>query len=208
MRKSLLVVAVAATAIGTPAVVSPASAAPDPNSVYVQNVASYGGTGCPQGTVTPAISDDGTQFTLTLGGLVARTGPGLPVTENRKTCQATVNLHAPRGLLSTLTVNVAIPGHIKLPAGTTASVTSTAYVTGQVWQAIKTLPFTGPVDQDYQLLQTVNVLGSLLPGPCSVLTMNFKAEARISGPLSSPAQLSVDSLGGAVAGQTVLAPPC
>lgn len=121
--------ALALVAMGAPAVGSPAGAAPDPSSVSVQSI-TYGGTGCPQGTANPAISADGTQFAVVLDQLLARTGPGVPGIESRRLCQLSVNLHMPQALLSALTVDLVIPGHGSLPAGTTASVKSTAYLGG------------------------------------------------------------------------------
>jgi len=205
MRRSLLMLAL--MAVGVPAVTSPAAAAPDPNSVYVGSII-YGGSGCPQGTAGPTISDDGHHFSVTFDRLVARTGPGVPLTENRRFCQIGVNLHVPRGLLAALTVDLVIPGHVSLPAGTTASVRSTAYASGQAVQVSDAMSFSGPVASDFRLVHTVRILDLSVPGPCAILLVNFNTEARITGPSSSSAQLTVDSIDGTVAGSSILALPC
>ena len=123
-------------------------------------------------------------------------------------CQVLVNLHAPRGLLSTATVDLVIPGHVDLPAGTTASVRSTVYVSGAVLQTSAAMAFSGPVAQDYRFVQTVNLLTLAVPGPCPTIPINFKTEVRVTGPASAPAQLTAASSDGSVAGSSVLAPPC
>src|ERR1700733_14544290 len=69
---------------------------PDPSTVYVTGI-TYGGTGCPVGTVRQALSDDKTVFTLLFDSFVAATGPGTGATDNRKNCQINVNLHYPGG---------------------------------------------------------------------------------------------------------------
>src|SRR4051812_38006942 len=57
----------------------------------------YGGTGCPQGSVGSVISQDRTTMTLIFDQYVASIGPGIPVTENRKNCQLNIDLIYPGG---------------------------------------------------------------------------------------------------------------
>jgi hypothetical protein len=80
---------------------SVSAAGPNPSQVYVQSI-SYGGSGCPQGTVGQSISDDRTTFTLIYDQYIASTGPGVPITESRKNCQLNVNLHVPQGWTFTI----------------------------------------------------------------------------------------------------------
>lgn len=211
MKRSVLVLAIALLAVGAPPASAPAGAAPDPATAYAEAVV-YGGTGCPQGSLAPTISDDGTTFSVTLNSLVAATGPGVPVTQSRKTCQLTVKVHLPLALVTALTVELVIPGKVSLPAGTTALVKSTAYVTGNLTQTSNSMSFSGPVAQDYRLVHTVRNFGLLTMGTtlgsCPELSLNFVTEVRITGPASSPAQLTADSVSGSLASGGVLALPC
>jgi len=70
------------------------------------------------------------------------------------------------------------------------------------------MSFSGPVAQDYRFLQTVRIVDLAIPGPCAILSVNFKTETRITGPPSSPSQLTVASIDGTAAGSSLLAPPC
>jgi hypothetical protein len=67
----LSVLALAATTIASPlaASVTATSVLPNPTEVYVNSI-SYGGTGCPQGTVGSFISADRQTFRLPLPVLV------------------------------------------------------------------------------------------------------------------------------------------
>ena len=143
-RRHVLVLALVAMALPALTAIPPAGAAPDPNRVYVDSIPLYGGTGCPPGTAAPTIDLDQYHFAVVFSALAARTGPGVPITENRTFCQYLVNLHASRGLLSAATVDLVILGRVDLPAGTTASVRSTAYVSGSVLQASAAMAFTAP----------------------------------------------------------------
>ena len=188
--------------IGTPAL-----AAPDPSSVYVESIA-YGGTGCPQGTIIPVVSDDGLHFGAVMNGLVAGTGPGF-TTGSRKTCTLALRLHRPPALLTSFTVDIVVPGHVNLPAGTTASITSSAWQAAVGTTAKKTMSFTGPVVQDFQLVHTVRRLDllPLLSTGCSDL-LNFKVAANVLGPFSSPAELRVNSMDGTLGATPILGLPC
>lgn len=63
-----------------------AGQSPDPNGVYVENI-SYGGSGCPQKSVSQQFSPDRTSFTLLFDKFVAQVAPGVPPTDSRKNCQ-------------------------------------------------------------------------------------------------------------------------
>ena len=73
-----------------------AMASDTPDYVRINEI-SYGGSGCPQGTVGKNIAGDGKAFTLTFSEFLAESGPGIPAGYSRSNCQITVDLDFPQG---------------------------------------------------------------------------------------------------------------
>jgi hypothetical protein len=103
----------AALAVLIPAAVASAQA-PNPNEVYVDSI-SYGGSGCPQGSVGSSFANDRKSFTLIFDSFVASQGPGVPITQNRKNCMVNLNLHVPGGWQFSI-ASVDYRGYVNLPA--------------------------------------------------------------------------------------------
>jgi hypothetical protein len=173
-----------------------AAAGPNPADVYVESI-SYGGTGCPQGTVAQSFSNDRTAFTLIFDSYIASTGPGLPITESRKACQLNVNLHVPQGW-SFAIASVDYRGFVQLPAGATASQEATYYFSGQTVQSARTTNFVGPIARDYLVQDQVPLL-SLVWSQCNaVRPLNIKSAVAIVAGSSQSAQITTDSIDGKV----------
>lgn len=176
----------------------PAAAAPDPNSVYVESI-TYGGTGCPLGSVGTSIPDNRLSFTLIFDSFVASTGAGIPVTEARKTCQFSIALNAPDGWTWTV-VAVDARGYVQLPSGVTATVSTRFEFAGHVATSQKA--FTGPTNRDY-LYRAKSLPLVLSAGECGgdgVLTVN--QAIGITGPAGTSAQITSDSLDVSLSGGT------
>lgn len=195
-RFSRILVSLAIFALEAPIYVAtptPAYAdSPNPNEIYVQSI-SYGGTGCPQGTVGSSFSDDRKTFTLIFDSFVASSGPGVPVTENRKNCQLNVNLHVPQGF--TFAVHTFdYRGYVQLPASVTAEQKSIYYYQGETKQASASTRFTGPVAKDYLSRDT---LANVAWMPCArVAPLNINSQVRLTGATNQQAQITVDSIDG------------
>lgn len=185
--------AVAAFALLIPAVASAQS--PNPNEVYVQSI-TYGGSGCPQGSVGSSFANDRKSFTLIFDSFVASQGPGVPVTENRKNCQMSVNLHVPNGFQFSIGT-ADYRGYVSLPAGVTARQKSTYSFAGSSAQVSSGSNFTGPVSKDY-LNRDEIPFSTIVWSACgAVAPVNINAEVRTSGG-SSSAQITTDSVDGKV----------
>ncbi len=163
-RIAILVCLIATLALS----MSLAAAGPNPNQPYIQNI-TYGGTGCPNGSVATSLSSERTTATLIFDSFVASSGHGVPVTEGRKNCQLNLNLHLPSGS-GQFCAAVTYRGYVQLPAGMQAESKAVYYNNlgpgyelpdGQVITIgdeddydddednPKTL-FTGPVTRDYR----------------------------------------------------------
>lgn len=111
---------------------SPAPAGPDPNQVTINGL-TYAGTGCPAGSVASTSSNDKTVLTLLYSNYVASIGPGTAVTDRRKNCQVTLNVHYPGGFQYSI-FSADYRGYEELDAGVTGTQLATYYFAGQTQQ--------------------------------------------------------------------------
>jgi hypothetical protein len=175
------------------------SSLPDPAKVFVAGI-TYGGTGCPSGTVSTALSSDRTTFTMIFDKFVASSGPGVPVTEQRKNCQVNVDLRYPNGWSYSI-VSVDYRGYAQLPAGVSATQKANYYFAGQTQQVSSESVFNGPYDNDYLSSDKIPI-SAYIWSPCGAISRgNVNAQVRLSGnaaALSRGAQVTVDSIDGKV----------
>ncbi len=181
----------------------------------------FGGSGCPAGTVGSILSDDLTTLTLIYDQFIAQAGPGLHPKDYRENCQVNVKLHFPQGWQFSV-FKADYRGHATLPKGDTGTVKANYYFSGStqqvsfaflpfpitevrgyprliqlqltllVNQVARTQNFMGPVDQDY-LKSDVFGVESTVWSPCgSEGMLNINSAVQIS-PLDSqkPALLTV-----------------
>jgi len=170
---------------------------PNPSQVYVQSI-TYGGSGCPQGTVATSFSDDRTTFTMIFDQFIASVGPGVPQTEARKNCQINVNLHIPQGWSFSI-ASADYRGYVQLPKGVTATQKSIYYFQGEVAQVSADCNFVGPVAKDY-LVHDEIPLNSVVWSDCkAVRPVNANTQVRInSAPQGAQAQITTDSIDGKI----------
>lgn len=169
---------------------------PSPSQVYVRSI-TYGGSGCPQGTVGSSFSNDRKSLTLIFDRFTASMGSGIPVTENRKNCQLNINIVIPQGF-STAVATVDYRGYVQLPAGSTAEQKSTMYFQGEVKQASAGVSFRGPIAKDYLSRDTIP-FASVVWMPCGrTVPLNINAQTRLIGSASTRAQITTDSIDGKV----------
>ena len=103
-----------------------AAPGPNPSQTYIAGL-TYGGTGCPPGTVASSFSPDRTTFTMIFDSFIASSGPGVPVTDSRKNCQINVDMRYPSGWSYSI-VSVDYRGYASLPAGVSATQKATYYL--------------------------------------------------------------------------------
>ncbi|KAI8892104.1 hypothetical protein BC833DRAFT_558303 [Globomyces pollinis-pini] len=169
---------------------------PDPSQVYIKGI-TYGGTGCPQNTVSVAMAEDQKTFTLIFDQFVASSGPGTTVKDTRKNCQVNVDLHYPQGFSYTIN-NIDYRGYVNVPAGVTGIQRANYYFSGQTAQIASQTQFVGPQSKDYTSSDRIDV-AALIWSPCgAVVSGNVNAQVRLEGDFSKPAQITVDSIDGKV----------
>lgn len=94
---------------------------------------SYGGTGCPQGTMSSQINSDRTVMTLIFDAYIASIGPGIAVTEQRKNCQLNVDIEYPGGFQYSI-LSADYRGYSAIQKGVSGTLKSTYYFSGDTAQ--------------------------------------------------------------------------
>jgi len=175
-----------------------AAAQVDLSQVYVENI-TYGGTGCPQGTVGIQLNKAKTTFTLILDEYVAFIGPGVAVTQSRKNCQISVSLHYPSGFQYSI-LSADYRGFVDLDKGVTATQKANYYFSGEVQQASTQAIFNGPISKDY-LIHDEIPFTSTVWAPCGVVqALNINSQVRLDngGKRDLIGQITTDSIDGKV----------
>jgi len=189
MLASLLLVALATLTAAAPA---PAAATvyPDPTQVSINSI-SYGGTGCPQGSIGSFISADRETFTLIFDSYVASIGPGVPITSTRKNCQLNINLQYPGGFQYSI-LSTVFRGYVGLDKGVTATQSSTYYFSGETSQSTCSASFTGPVSKDYEVETDID-LTSTVWSPCGApVALNIASSLLLRSSVASATGLMTD----------------
>ncbi|RDL33797.1 Uncharacterized protein BP5553_08165 [Venustampulla echinocandica] len=184
--------------VGSPA--APAatpSGAPNPSQVTINSI-TYGGTGCPQGSVGSYISPDRLTFTLIFDSFMASIGPGVPITSSRANCQLNINLQYPSGFQYSV-LDTQFRGYADLGAGVTGVQSATYYFSGSATQASTSTTFKGPISSDY-LVEDAIPFTSTIWSPCgAALPLNINSQVRLTSTNSaSSGLLTQDSVDGKV----------
>lgn len=157
--------------------------APPAGQVQIRGV-TYGGTGCPQGTVGSQISADRSVMTLIFDSYIASIGPGIAVTEQRKNCQLNVDILYPGGFQYSI-LSADYRGYSSIQKGVTGTLKSTYYFSGQTAQSSTEYSFIGPVTGDYLKHDEADST-SVVWSPCGASGMlNINSQVRLTSSNSS-----------------------
>ncbi|KAJ4364091.1 hypothetical protein N0V83_009546 [Neocucurbitaria cava] len=166
--------------------------APPAGQVTIRGV-SYGGTGCPQGTMSSQISSDRSVVTLIFDSYIASIGPGIAVTEQRKNCQLNVDLQYPGGFQYSI-LSADYRGYSAIQKGVSGTLKSTYYFSGQTAQTSTEYDFTGPANGDYLKHDEADST-SIVWSPCGASGMlNINSQVRLTSTnASATGLLTTDS---------------
>ncbi|PGH19826.1 hypothetical protein AJ80_03743 [Polytolypa hystricis UAMH7299] len=167
---------------------------PDPDQVQIVGL-TYGGTGCPSGSVSHVLSDDRSVMTLIFDQYVAAFGPDYPVAEARKNCQLNINLRYPGGFQYSV-FSADYRGYAYLEEGVSGTQKSTYYFSGQPVQTSTETNWTGPYDADY-FIHDEAPSTSTVWSPCGGNgLLNINSQLRLSGDRTKAGLLTNDSIDG------------
>ncbi|KAI5787297.1 hypothetical protein EDC01DRAFT_708243 [Geopyxis carbonaria] len=151
-------------------------AALDPSKVWIAE-ATYGGSGCPQGSTAPSLSADRTSidFTLNTSEYVATLTDD--IIESRKNCQLNVDLRVPAGW-QYMVASSEFTGRVSISSGVEATQKATYYFAGDTEQVSTSTTFEGPVAKNYAVKRGSTEVWS----PCGeVAALNVNSQVRLDG---------------------------
>ena len=167
---------------------------PHPHQVYVRGI-TYGGSGCPAGTVAANVSFDASAFDLMFDSFVAEAGPGVPLSESRKVCTINLDLAVPQGWSYTVN-SVQTRGFASLDAGTSATQMNRYYFQGSASTAPFRSTMYGPLARDYSFTDQLG-LSNQVWSPCGASrSLNLAVEARVQASGGRRALLTVNEVDG------------
>jgi hypothetical protein len=177
----------------SPVVVPTQADGPDPGTVRIRGV-TYGGSGCPQGSVSVQLSSDQTLVTLIFDEYIASIGPDVSVGDQRKNCQLNFALTYPGGFQYSV-FQADYRGYADLDAGVTGTMKSTYYFSGQSQQTSTEAVFQGPLNGDYLKSDEADQV-SLVWSPCGAEGMlNVNSQVRLtSNNRNAKGLLTTDSI--------------
>lgn len=123
----------------------------------------YGGSGCPSGTASVTLSPDQKSLSIIFDEFLVEAGASSGKRMNRKNCNLAIPVHVPQGL-SISVIDVDYRGFVSLPSGTMAQFNAEYFFAGMRGPRF-TKRFSGALDQDYLLTNTLGVQASIW-SPC------------------------------------------
>ncbi|KAK1231221.1 hypothetical protein PQX77_005666 [Marasmius sp. AFHP31] len=145
------------------------------------NITSLGlnGSGCPPGSAFYILNNERTAVTITFSAYEASAGPDIPISNNRKNCQVSLNVHVPQGF-SFAIVNVDYRGFYQLDNKVKATRSSLYYFQGQLVQAESGSTLNGPVaGKNYVYRDEFNLTPTIY-SPCGEDTiLNINSQVRV-----------------------------
>ncbi|NUT90445.1 MAG: DUF4360 domain-containing protein, partial [Saccharothrix sp.] len=157
----------AATALTASTIVFPPGGAPNttppPDHITIE-VVTVNGSGCPAGTAAVAVSPDNKAFTVTYSEFTAQVGVGAQPTDFRKNCQLNLKVNVPQGFTYGI-AQADYRGFAHLERGATGLERANYYFQGMSPTAYKTHNYAGPLSDDWQATDTVEV-AAIVYHPC------------------------------------------
>ena len=149
-----------------------------PEYVTIKEI-SYGGSGCPAGTVSQNVAGDKKAFTLVFSEFLAEVAPWLPASDARTNCQINLSLEFPQGW----TYSVAkfdYRGYAALDPRVTGMHKTTYYFQGQSNDVSFEWDLAGEFDNDYHSRDVISP-DALLWSPCDKKrAINIKSDVRVN----------------------------
>ena len=113
----------------------------------------YGGTGCPAGSVSAALSPDNTSLSLLFDEYVVEAGQSVGRSFDRKSCNIAIPVHVPQGY-SVSVLSIDYRGYNMLPARASSQFNVEYFFAGRQGPMF-TRSFRGSLDSDYLINNTL-----------------------------------------------------
>lgn len=152
---------------------------------------SFGGTGCPAGTVSVVLSPDSRSLSILFDGYQVEAGGVTGRVFDRKSCNVAIPVHVPQGLSISI-LSIDYRGYNNLPRGA-RSVFNVEYFFAGGRGPVFSRTFQGPLDSDY-LISNELVASALVWSGCGVdVNLRTNSSMRVTTTANRQALATVDS---------------
>ena len=192
MNRLLHSLAAAMTAAGTVAVAAVGLAGSAIAQTPLQlGQPEFGGTGCPQGTVTAILSPDGTALSILYDAYVAEAGGTTGRTFQRMSCNVAIPVDVPNGITVSI-LAIDYRGFNLLPQGARSNFRVEYFFAGSRGP-IFNQTFTGPLEADY-LIENDLIGTAIVWAPCGQdVLLRTNSSIQVSTTANRQALATVDT---------------
>ncbi len=151
----------------------------------------YGGTGCPEGTVSATLSPDAKSLSLLFDQYQISIGGTTGKSFDRKSCNIAIPVHVPQGM-SVSVLKIDYRGFNHLPASATSQFNVEYFFAGTKGPAFQRI-FNGALDEDY-LINNQLVAESMVWSACGAdVNLRTNSSLRVRTVNNKEAVTSIDS---------------
>jgi hypothetical protein len=159
---------------------SSAAVAEAPSGFRIDGI-SYGGSGCPQGSVSEYLSASGDSLSLLLDQFVAEVGSGVSPMSARVNCKLSINAAVPPGWSYSIR-SVEYRGFHNLERGVSAVHNTAYYFQGMATAQRVSSTFVGPLSADFAIRDSFSAHGANW-SPCNInrsIVIDIQTQLRTS----------------------------
>jgi len=147
--------------------------------IVVNNI-TYGGTGCPQGSLSFLYVPSDTRGVAVFSGYTSSIGTNISLTESRKNCQINLDIEYPDGIQYS-PVSISYSGYANLDAGVEGVHNTIYYFSGSSDQVSTNHTFSGPTSEAYNYTESIDPTDTDIWSPCnSSLPLNINNQVRLT----------------------------
>jgi hypothetical protein len=151
----------------------------------------YGGTGCPEGTVSATLSPDAKSLSLLFDQYQISVGGTTGKSFDRKSCNIAIPVHVPQGM-SVSVLKIDYRGFNRLPAAATSQFNVEYFFAGTRGPAFQRT-FRGALEEDY-LINNELVAESMVWSGCGAdVNLRTNSSMRVKTVANKEALTSIDS---------------
>jgi len=151
----------------------------------------YGGTGCPDGTVSVTLSPDQKSLSLLFDQYQVSVGGDTGKSFDRKSCNIAIPVRVPQGL-SVSILKIDYRGFNHLPSSATSQFNVEYFFAGAQGPAFQK-KFTGPLDQDYLINNELTAKAIVWSGCGEDVNLRTNSSMRVKTYSNKEAMSSIDS---------------
>jgi hypothetical protein len=151
----------------------------------------YGGTGCPDGSVSATLSPDQKSLSLLFDTYQAEAGGDTGKSFDRKSCNVAIPVHVPQGL-SVSVLAIDYRGYNNVPVGASTDFNVEYFFAGSQGPSFKKT-FKGPIDDDYLIHNQLTAQAIVWSACGADVNLRTNTSIRVTTKANKQALATVDS---------------